>query len=94
MGLHIDEVARNVFMDAVKIELSPIEYHVLAFLFEFKGKACSTKQISIGVWHNEYATKELMPKYVSLLRKKIELNPSKPRYIKTVRRHGYYRLDI
>jgi len=94
-GLSINIAARRVFIEGKEVPLTRRDFKVLEVLYNNRGKACSIDDISWEVWGEEGASDELIAKYVSRLREKIEPEPSKPRYIITVPgRHGCYRLDL
>jgi pSer/pThr/pTyr-binding forkhead associated (FHA) protein len=94
-GLAINLAARRVFITGKEIPLTKREFKVLEVLYNDRGKACSIDDISWEVWGEEGASDELIAKYISRLRDKIETDPAKPSYIITVPgRHGCYRLDL
>jgi hypothetical protein len=94
-GLSINLAARRVFVAGKEIPLTRKEFKVIEVLYNNRGNACSIDDISWEVWGKEGASDELIAKYISRLREKIELEPSKPRYIVTVPgRQGCYRLDL
>lgn len=94
-GLAINLAARRVAVAGREVPLTRKEFKVLEVLYNNRGKACSIDDISWEVWGNEGASDELIAKYISRLREKIEADPGVPRYIHTVPgRHGCYRLEI
>ncbi len=73
-----------------KIDLTPKEFKLLAYFYENKNQVLSREQILNGVWHYDIAgTSRMVDIHVSHLRDKIEPNPKKPQYLKTVRGFGY-----
>lgn len=94
-GLYISLAARRVSVAGKEIPLTKKEFKVMEVLYNNRGNACSIDDISWEIWGKEGASDELVAKYISRLREKIEPDPSKPRYIITVPgRHGCYRLDL
>lgn len=94
-GFFINIAARRVFISGKEVPLTRKEFKVIEVLYNNKGNACSIDDISWEVWGKEGASDELIAKYISRLREKIEPEPPKPRYIVTVPgRHGCYRLDL
>jgi len=94
-GFSINIAARRVFVDGKEVPLTKKEFKVIEVLYNNKENACSIDDISWEVWGKEGASEELIAKYISRLREKIELEPSKPRYVVTVPgRHGCYRLEL
>ena len=94
-GLYIHISSRRVLVDNCEVALTGKEFKVLEYLYNNRGNACTTDDISWEIWGREGASDELVAKYISLLRKKLEKDPSNPKYIITVPgRQGCYRLEI
>jgi DNA-binding response OmpR family regulator len=72
-----------------RINLSAKEYEVLAYLAANPGKPLAPETIYSGVWKNAYGDITAVAVYIQRLRKKIEDDPSNPRYIETVFGMGY-----
>ncbi len=72
-----------------KIPLSSREFDVLSFLATHPGKALTPETIYSEVWKNQYGEVTAVGVYIQRLRKKIEADPSNPRYIETVHGMGY-----
>ena len=72
-----------------KIQLSTKEYEVLEFMARTPGKEMSTETIYSGVWKNHFGDISAVAVYIQRLRKKIEENPSSPKYLCTVFGMGY-----
>ena len=74
----------------IQVELSPKEYDLLAYLVSKAGRALSRDEIMNSVWgFDSRVTSRSIDRFVRVLRKKIEPNPSKPSFIHTVREFGY-----
>ena len=57
---------------------------------ENSGRAVPQEEILIQVWGPEYAReKQYLKLFVHTLKKKIEADPARPRYLHTVRGVGY-----
>lgn len=94
-GLCINIASRRVFVDNTEITLTGREFKVIEFLYNNRNLACSTDDISWEVWGKEGASDELVAKYISLIRRKIEKDPSHPRFLITVPgRQSCYRLEL
>ena len=94
-GLYIHISSRRVLVDNCEVVLTGKEFKVLEYLYNNRGNACTTDDISWEIWGKEGANDELVAKYISLLRRKLEKDPSNPSYIITVPgRQGCYRLEI
>ena len=72
-----------------RIPLSAREYEVLSFLAANPGRPLSPETIYNAVWKNAYGDMTAVAVYIQRLRKKIEDDPSSPRYIETVFGMGY-----
>ena len=73
-----------------KITLSPIEHQIMTLMFQHIGETLSMEQIYHCIWErpslHDYRT---ITVHVSNLRKKVEEDPSNPKYIRTVWKIGY-----
>lgn len=72
-----------------KIPLSTKEYEVLEFLISHENEVLRPEKIYREVWKAQYGDITAVAVYVQRLRKKIEEDPSSPKYIKTVFGMGY-----
>ena len=90
LGLVIDDVRKSVTLHGEEIQLSPKEYSLLTLLTSEAGRVFSNEEIRNCLWPSEqYASEQDVQKYVYLLRKKIEVDPSDPTILLTVRGFGY-----
>lgn len=73
------------------ILLTPTEYDLLNYLMEHAGEVISPHRLLNEVWgYPEGAgSPDLVRAHIRNLRLKIEPTPSEPKYIQTIRRHGY-----
>jgi two-component system KDP operon response regulator KdpE len=89
--LTVDVPERKVFVNGERLKLTPREFRLLALLVENTDKILSHKQVLENVWGYEYVNDvDYVRIYVSHLRRKIEPNPSVPKYILTEQGVGYY----
>ncbi len=72
-----------------RLSLSPREYEVLAFLVENSDIPKTPEEIYQEVWGNSYGDITTVAVHIQRLRKKIETDPSRPGFIKTVHGLGY-----
>ena len=72
-----------------KIPLSAREYDVLEYLVRHAGEPVSPEVIYNNVWKTQYGDITAVAVYIQRLRKKIEDDPSRPRYITTMFGMGY-----
>jgi two-component system alkaline phosphatase synthesis response regulator PhoP len=72
------------------VELTALEFKLLAALVRKGGKVLSRDQLLDLVWGpSAFVTDRVVDNHVVTLRKKVEPDPSKPRYIVSVRGLGY-----
>jgi two-component system, OmpR family, alkaline phosphatase synthesis response regulator PhoP len=89
-GLLLDVERRQVWKDAKEIELTKLEFDLLKFLFENPGIVFSRSRLLEQVWNYDYFGDErVVDVHMARLRKKLESDPSRPRYIQTIRGVGY-----
>lgn len=93
-GLKIDLEKRRVILDEIEIHITPMEYNLLALLFKNIGKVLTTAFILREIWGVGYGTDtQALRALMAGLRRKIEKNPAKPRYITTEIGVGYRLAD-
>ena len=89
-GLSIDLERRKVVQGGRDIHLTPTEYGLLELLASNAGKPMFIEHIIARVWRNAPGTTpDTVRVHMSSLRKKIEPDPSSPRYIVTEPWVGY-----
>lgn len=71
------------------LELTPTEFRLLEVLVRRKGKVASDEDLIREVWGAHRSDPALVRRYILLLRKKLESDPSSPVWIRTVRGFGY-----
>ena len=86
----VDLEARNVFVRETEVHLTPKEYDLLVHFLRHAGKVLTHHNLLGAVWGGNYTEQgEYLRVFVGQLRKKIEPNPSTPRYIITEPWVGY-----
>ena len=92
--LCVDLAAREVTFAGVPVQLTPHEFKLLGLLARNEGKLLTHKAILEEVWGHAYsAESHYLHVYVSQLRRKLEPEPSRPRYILTEPGAGYRLVD-
>jgi len=78
-----------------KIEFTPLEYHMLEFFVKNRGMVLTRDQLLDQVWGKENVVISLrtIDSHVATLRKKLEDDPSNPKYIINIRGVGYKLTD-
>ena len=89
-GLQIDFENRSIITENGIFELPPKEFDLLLYCAKHQGKILTKQQIYEEVWGEEYFYDDSnIMAIISRLRKKLEVNPSSPKYIQTVKGIGY-----
>jgi len=89
--LAVDIAERKVMVNGKRVKLTPIEFRLLVFLVENAGRILTHQQLLEKVWGWEYTDDlDYVRIYISHLRRKIEPESTKPRYIMTEPGVGYY----
>ena len=89
-GVTLDDRTKSVMVDGENVSLTPTEYAILHLLMANPGKVFSTKVLYESVWQETALGSEgAVAVHIRHLRKKIEINPSEPRYLKVVWGQGY-----
>ncbi|TFG47907.1 MAG: response regulator transcription factor [Anaerolineales bacterium] len=92
--LTIDFSRREVWVNGEKVDLRPTEYRLLYHLVQNAGWVNTHEQLLSKVWGFEYQDEpHYVRLYVNYLRKKLEEDPSNPKYILTERGVGYRFVD-
>jgi DNA-binding response OmpR family regulator len=89
--IFIDDTRKTVWVREREISLSPKEYRLIKLLALKPGQVFSSAEILAHVWPQKggYAGIQDVQKYIYLLRKKIENDPTHPKILLTVRGFGY-----
>lgn len=93
--LKLDFDRREVWVDGNLVKLRPTEYRLLYHLVQNAGWVISHDQLLAKVWGYEYRDEpHYVRLYINYLRKKLEEDPSNPKYILTERGVGYRFVDF
>ena len=88
--LRLDAEKRKVYLGETEIHVTPMEYALLLMLFKNQGKVLTTSVILREIWGAGYGQDtQALRTLTAGLRRKIEKNPAKPRYILTEIGVGY-----
>jgi two-component system KDP operon response regulator KdpE len=94
-GLVIDRERFRVLRDSEEVRLTPKEFELLTFLAQHPGRVLTHRAILRAVWGPHAGDQpEHLRVLVGSLRKKIEPNPSTPKYILTEPWVGYRFADV
>jgi two-component system response regulator RegX3 len=88
--LRLDTVRHEVTVDGKPVELTLKEFQILLQLMQHPARAFSRDELLDRVWGKGYALEQhTLDVHIHSLRHKIEQNPTRPKYILTVRGIGY-----
>ena len=88
--LRLDAEKRKVYLGDAEIHVTPMEYALLLLLFKNQGKVLTTSVILREIWGAGYGQDtQALRTLTAGLRRKIEKNPARPRYILTEIGVGY-----
>lgn len=93
--LKLDFDRREIWVENQLVKLRPTEYRLLYHLVQNAGWVIPHDQLLAKVWGYEYRDEpHYVRLYINYLRKKLEKDPSNPKYILTERGVGYRFVDF
>lgn len=87
--LTVNFSAKQVTVNGNAIKLTALEFKLLAYLIENRGKVISKKELFEKVWEDKFTGDGTLNVHIRRLREAIELTPRNPRYIVTAWGDGY-----
>lgn len=88
--LQVDLARRQVLLNGAEIHLTPIEYKLLVVLIRHAEKVVTHQQLLKEVWGPACTTEtHYLRVYMGQLRRKLEADPARPRYLITEPGVGY-----
>lgn len=92
--IQVDMVKRQVMRGEEEIHLTPIEYRLLVQLIANLGRVVTHRQLLKEVWGPSHVDDtHYLRVYMAGLRRKLESDPNRPRYIRTEPGVGYRLID-
>lgn len=89
-GITLDPDSKKVTVDGEPVQLTSTQYTILKLFMENPGKTFSSKEIYHHIWNEDTSSPgQTIAVHIRHLRKKIEINPEEPIYIKVLWGHGY-----
>lgn len=90
-NLKINTNEAKVYKNNEEVVLTAMEYRLLLILLSNRGKVLSRTAILENIWDvaGDFVEDNTLTVYIKRLRDKIEEDPTKPEFIKTVRGLGY-----
>ena len=88
--LKIDTQRYEVYRDGEMIDLTVLEFKLLATLAEYAGMVLSREQLLERVWgYDYYGEARVVDVHIGHIRQKLEHDPADPQFVQTVRGVGY-----
>ena len=89
-GLIIDKDEHKCMLYDEEIDLTPIEFDILLYLANNKGKVISSEELFENVWKEKYFdSNNTVMVHIRRIREKLREDTKKPKFIKTVWGVGY-----
>ncbi len=86
----VDLAAKRVERDGAEVHLTPTEWQLLETLVRHPGRLISQRQLLQTVWGPQYEREtNYLRVYLAQLRRKLEVDPSRPRHLITEPGMGY-----
>jgi DNA-binding response OmpR family regulator len=97
-SLWLDEPAAAVWIEGRRVsDLTRLEFELLRYLYRRRGQVCSREEILGAVYPDEHIEAaggdNRVDSLMRHLRRAVEPVPEQPRYLLTVRGHGYRLVD-
>ena len=87
--LSVDFTAKQVKVRGCPVKLTSLEFRLLAYLMEHKGRVISKEELFEKVWEDKITGDGTLNVHIRRLREAIEKTPNSPKYIQTVWGDGY-----
>ncbi len=86
----VDLAKKRVSRDSKEVKLTPTEWEIVEILVRSEGRLVTQRQLLKAVWGPQYEKEtNYLRVYLAQIRRKLEPNPSQPRYFVTEPRIGY-----
>lgn len=93
-GLSLDVEKHRVTLSGEELHLTPMEFQLMTLFMKNTGKVLTSAYIIKEVWGGSYGNDtQALRALMAALRRKVEMNPAKPRYLKTEVGVGYRMTD-
>ena len=88
-GIVLDTAARKLIKDGAPVTLKAMEFKMLLYLLEHRGRVIPKDEFLENVWEDTFIGEGTLPVHIRHLREKIETDSNAPAIIKTVWGVGY-----
>ena len=94
-ALRLDPLTRAVTLGGQGVELSALEFDLLAALLRSPGRVFTREELIAAVWGEDFAgVDRVVDVHISSLRRKLGDDAERPRFVATVRGVGYRLLEV
>lgn len=87
--IELDPRGEEAFMNGESLDLSVTEYRLLESLVSAGGRTVTREELLRRVWGMQAGDTRTLDVHIFRLRRKIEKNPERPEFLRTVRGRGY-----
>ena len=89
-ALSVNFERREVRLEDEPVKLTPTEYDLLKYMIQYSGKVLTHRTLLTAIWGEAYADQaQYLRVFIGQLRKKLERNTARPKYILTDPGVGY-----
>lgn len=88
-NIEVDYNRQQVIKDGVQVAVTSMEYRLLVYLIENKGKVVTKEELFQNVWQESFTGDGTLNVHIRRLREKLEPDPNNPSFIHTVWGVGY-----
>ncbi|MCC6263939.1 MAG: response regulator [Bryobacterales bacterium] len=94
-NLEADLEKRVVRVGGVEVHLTPVEFRLLQVLIRHAGKVLTQRQLLVEVWGPQSSEQaQYLRVYMAQLRRKLEADPARPRFLLTEPGVGYRLVEV
>ena len=87
--LRVNFQSKQAYVGGNAVKLTAMEFKLLSYLIENRGKVISKKELFEKVWEDKFTGDGTLNVHIRRLREAIEKNPNTPEYILTIWGDGY-----
>ncbi|MCT4592834.1 MAG: response regulator transcription factor [Anaeromicrobium sp.] len=88
-GIELNDESKEILVDGKSVKITPLEYKILYLLMSNPNRVFSIEEIYEKVWKEAAYNPDTVTVHIRRIRKKIEINPKEPKYLKVVWGIGY-----
>jgi len=88
-NISVDFRRHEVLKEGLKVHLTALEFKLLKYFIGRKGLVVTRDDLLDEAWIDAVVSPRTVDSHIVQLRKKLELDPASPRYLKSVRGVGY-----